>query len=460
MYLAYHPKPFRRTSAEVTLPERQQKRKKRLMSILTEGLPTLPSYVFELNTLLSSPSVDLKRVAKTIRCDPSMSAQVIRMCNSVLFSIRRRVLNIEEAAILMGSERLRTLVLACSVMKFAGRQLPQNEVQSFWQHSFMTGLLSERVAKWFEYFEREQAYLGGLLHDIGALPLLLVASEENALSGHALTGPWGGSLEEEKKYFGMTHCEVGRWIGQSWKFFPSFIDVFENHHHPERSTRDPHLVGIVAAADHFCETYSPSASLWMGRRGNWLPRLWKTAFSPCVFPGSTQKTDQNSGNCWKPSTCACFPSSNSTTRWDSSRPTNLYEQGDRKIEMTKPRVLIVDDSSVMRKIIERSLRQAGLDLSEVIEAGNGVEALAAVREGAFDLILSDINMPAMDGIEFLRQFCAIETAKGTPVVMVTTEGSESRVVEALSIGAKGYIRKPFTPDQIRERVCPLLEVAR
>lgn len=128
--------------------------------------------------------------------------------------------------------------------------------------------------------------------------------------------------------------------------------------------------------------------------------------------------------------------------------------------MRKPRVLIVDDSSVMRKIVERSLRQAGLELGEVVEAANGVEALAAVRSGAFDLILSDINMPAMDGIEFLRQLPTVESAKGTPVVMVTTEGSESRVVEALSIGAKGYIRKPFTPDQVKERVSPLLEVLR
>jgi two-component system chemotaxis response regulator CheY len=128
--------------------------------------------------------------------------------------------------------------------------------------------------------------------------------------------------------------------------------------------------------------------------------------------------------------------------------------------MKKPRILIVDDSSVMRKIIERSLRQAGLDLAEVVEAGNGIEALAAVNAGPFDLILSDINMPAMDGIEFLKQLSTIESAKGIPVVMVTTEGSESRVVEAISIGAKGYIRKPFTPDQIKERVTPLLEVLR
>jgi HD-like signal output (HDOD) protein len=249
-----------RTSAhivvETTSPERQKRRKARLMSILTEGLPTLPSYVFELNTLLSAESVNLKRVGKVIRNDPSLSAQVLRLCNSALFSLRRRVLSIEEAAILMGSERLRTLVLTCSLMEFTGRHLKRGEVQTFWAHSFMSGMLSERIARWMEYSEREQAYLGGLLHDIGALPLLIVAGEEGALKGEETSGPWGGSLESEKGYFGMNHCEVGRWIGQAWNFFPSFIDVFENHHHPERSIRDPHLVGIIAAADHFCECHS------------------------------------------------------------------------------------------------------------------------------------------------------------------------------------------------------------
>lgn len=121
------------------------------------------------------------------------------------------------------------------------------------------------------------------------------------------------------------------------------------------------------------------------------------------------------------------------------------------------KVLIVDDSAVMRKIVERSLRQAGVDVGEVSEANNGVEALALVKEAPFDLILSDINMPMMDGLEFVRQLQEVENAKDVPVVMITTEGSESRVVEALSCGARGYIRKPFTADQVKEYVAPLLE---
>ena len=124
--------------------------------------------------------------------------------------------------------------------------------------------------------------------------------------------------------------------------------------------------------------------------------------------------------------------------------------------MEKIRALIVDDSSVMRKIVERSLRQAGIELEKVVEASNGREALEALRENRVDLILCDINMSIMDGLEFVQQMHTVENAKGVPVVMITTEGSESHVVQALSSGARGYIRKPFTPDQVKEHVLPLL----
>jgi len=119
-------------------------------------------------------------------------------------------------------------------------------------------------------------------------------------------------------------------------------------------------------------------------------------------------------------------------------------------------VLIVDDSSVMRKIVERALRQAGLNLTRVVEAGTGREGLAALSRDRVDLIVSDINMPAMDGLEFLRQIQAQRLAPGVPVVMITTESGEEHVREALLAGAQGYIRKPFTPDQVRDRVLPLL----
>jgi two-component system, chemotaxis family, chemotaxis protein CheY len=127
--------------------------------------------------------------------------------------------------------------------------------------------------------------------------------------------------------------------------------------------------------------------------------------------------------------------------------------------MSEVRTLIVDDSSVMRKIIERALRQAGLDPLVVIEASSGTEGLDLLKSKQVDLILSDINMPSMDGLEFLRQLRAQNLAPGVPVVMITTESSEEHVKQAIQSGAQGYIRKPFTAEQVKERVLPLLAAA-
>ncbi|WP_345944979.1 response regulator [Granulicella sp. dw_53] len=128
------------------------------------------------------------------------------------------------------------------------------------------------------------------------------------------------------------------------------------------------------------------------------------------------------------------------------------------------RALIVDDSAVMRKVIERALRQAGLDLSEVLHASNGEEALEILRTEAgsslrLDIIFSDINMPVMDGIQFLKQRKAEGLAEGVPAVMITTEGSKAFVMDAIAADAKGFICKPFTGDQVKERVLPLLRSA-
>lgn len=124
--------------------------------------------------------------------------------------------------------------------------------------------------------------------------------------------------------------------------------------------------------------------------------------------------------------------------------------------MSEIRTLIVDDSSVMRKIVERALRQAGLDPLVVHEAASGTEGLDVLKVAAVDLILSDINMPSMDGLEFLRQIRAQNLAPGVPVVMITTESSEEHVKQAIESGARGYIRKPFTAEQVKERVLPLV----
>ena len=105
------------------------------------------------------------------------------------------------------------------------------------------------------------------------------------------------------------------------------------------------------------------------------------------------------------------------------------------------RILVIDDSSTMRKIVSRSLRQAGLEFDEILEAADGQEALDLLENEKIDLILSDINMPNMDGIEFLRQKKELDAIKDIPVVMITTEGGADIIGEAKSLGAAGSVKK-------------------
>jgi two-component system chemotaxis response regulator CheY len=120
-------------------------------------------------------------------------------------------------------------------------------------------------------------------------------------------------------------------------------------------------------------------------------------------------------------------------------------------------VLIVDDSAAIRKILQRVLNQANVPISQVFEAGDGQEALNVLKSNKVGLILSDINMPNMDGLQFLSAVRAETAWKNIPVVMITTEGSHAKVIEAVQLGASGYVRKPFTPDQIKEKLAGLLQ---
>jgi two-component system chemotaxis response regulator CheY len=122
-------------------------------------------------------------------------------------------------------------------------------------------------------------------------------------------------------------------------------------------------------------------------------------------------------------------------------------------------VLVVDDSAAIRKILTRVLRQTGMAIQTIYEAGDGQEALAMMAQHRVDLVLSDINMPKMDGLQLLASLKASPQWRNIPVVMITTEGGETKVAEAVKLGAAGYVRKPFTADQIKEKLVGILEPA-
>jgi len=115
-------------------------------------------------------------------------------------------------------------------------------------------------------------------------------------------------------------------------------------------------------------------------------------------------------------------------------------------------VLVVDDSLPMRAVIKKSIKASGFKVGQVLEASNGREALKILKGQWLDLVLTDYNMPDMNGLELISTMKGDEILKTIPVVVITTEGSEQRLKEFIEKGAADYIKKPFTPEEIKTKL--------
>lgn len=113
-------------------------------------------------------------------------------------------------------------------------------------------------------------------------------------------------------------------------------------------------------------------------------------------------------------------------------------------------ILIVDDSQTMRYVIKKAVSMSGVKVGELFEAGTGKEALKVMHDAWIDVVLSDINMPEMSGIEFLQEVKKDKSLQDTPVIFVSTESSQTRQDESKSLGAAAYVKKPFSPEVIKD----------
>ena len=121
-------------------------------------------------------------------------------------------------------------------------------------------------------------------------------------------------------------------------------------------------------------------------------------------------------------------------------------------------VLIVDDSPAMRGFVRRVVELSGIDIGSALTASNGQEALDLLRGQWVDVVLTDINMPTMDGEELLKVLESDEQLRTIPVIVISTDSTQHRVQRMLTLGAKGYVTKPFLPETLREEMEKVLGV--
>ena len=119
-------------------------------------------------------------------------------------------------------------------------------------------------------------------------------------------------------------------------------------------------------------------------------------------------------------------------------------------------ILIVDDSSSMRAIVKKIIKVSGFSIGKLHEAADGKEAIKVLTDEWVDLVLADINMPNMNGLELISEMKKDEILQSIPVVMVTTEGGEKKIQESMKLGASGYIKKPFLPEDLKRTISAIM----
>ena len=119
-------------------------------------------------------------------------------------------------------------------------------------------------------------------------------------------------------------------------------------------------------------------------------------------------------------------------------------------------LMIVDDSATMRKIVMRTVHMSGLEFGKTVEAGNDAEALEKLSSMPVDIILCDVNMPEMSGIEMVKKVRELDSCAKTKIVMVSTESAQDLIDGIIADGANGFITKPFTPEKFHEELAPFM----
>jgi HD-like signal output (HDOD) protein len=277
----------RRTQQDAR-PDLRHSRKERLITLATEDFSAASSPVSELISLFNRQPVNLSLIKRIIDDHPSLSSEILRLCNATLSNQHQHSLGLEEASVLLGCDSMKRIVLRSFLLDFTRQWLSGTDLRRFWQHSILVAMLSERIAHLLGYSEGDRvskyAYLGGIFHDVGILPLLGMTADENEFCENPRIYSDCSSLAEEKERFGLDHCEVAQIIGPFWNFFPGCSEIIVHHHSPHLTPRYRDLVGVVGAADIMCEACGFTPACAADSNDGLNSSFWDDLFA-LRFPG-------------------------------------------------------------------------------------------------------------------------------------------------------------------------------
>jgi HD-like signal output (HDOD) protein len=215
-----------------------------------ESLPTLPTVATQLLEMLGHSEISLNEISRLMEQDPSITAQVLRVANSAIYGLRRKASTVQQALVVLGVNEAANIILSLSLFKtFTYLREADFDLKEFWLHCGIVGYLSRFLARKFNISMYGEEFTAGLMHDLGKIVFAQYFHEDfldviDYLAEHPIP-----SHEAERTVLGVTHNEIGYWLGLRWGIPVHILEAIRWHHEPDQAVDQRNLVAIVALAD-------------------------------------------------------------------------------------------------------------------------------------------------------------------------------------------------------------------
>ena len=236
-----------------------------------KGTASLPVIYFKLNEAINDPNTSIHKISNVISEDASLAARLLKLVNSPFYGFPQKIGTISEAVFLVGSQQVRDVALATTMMKtFTGIPGDLMDMEKFWMHSLACGVGAKVLAETIGEPEFERVVVAGVLHDIGRLVMYSKATEESKVILQRALQEHRPMVEVEYEEIGCSHAEIGRALLDAWKLPQYYQEVAAFHHTPERAQQYPLETIVVHVADTIVH------SLRFGTSGElYVPRMQK-----------------------------------------------------------------------------------------------------------------------------------------------------------------------------------------
>lgn len=220
-------------------------------------LPALPSLAFEVVDLVDNPKTSASQLAKLISADQALTGKVLKIANSPFYGFPKKISTIDFAIIVLGFDALKEIVISIALVSSLQKKTDGYfNTKTFWDHSIATGVIARRLARDIGYRVTGEVFVAGLLHDMGISILNKYFNAEFRRIvdiNRDMNLPF---LEAEESVLGVTHAEIGSWLGERWNLPDQLVETIRHHHAPEKAELNPKLVAIVHCADVFAKQLS------------------------------------------------------------------------------------------------------------------------------------------------------------------------------------------------------------